>query len=185
MEGDIAQLQRLPVRMRLRPGKVGPVRGEGELTQLVKRHLGAEQRGQRADGGEQRRAQKQQRQGIGRRHGGIGPAEAVGHPEHQPDGAKHHNIRPVNRAEMEGIGANDMVPILPGVREVELIKHILRAFAIEGQLFAPLQHRLVVVIQLIFRFAQAGHMFVHPRHQHKTAPDGERHPQRRHQHHFA
>ncbi len=37
MEGDIAQLQRLPVRMRLRPGKVGPVRGEGELTQLVKR----------------------------------------------------------------------------------------------------------------------------------------------------
>lgn len=64
MEGDIAQLQRLPVRMRLRPGKVGPVRGEGELTKLVKRHLGAEQRGQRADGGEQRRAQKQQRQGI-------------------------------------------------------------------------------------------------------------------------
>ncbi len=112
MEGDIAQLQRLPVRMRLRPGKAWPVRGEGELTKLVKRHLGAEQRGQRADGGEQRRAQKQQRQGIGRRHGGIGPAEAVGHPKHQPDGAKHHNIRPVDRAEVEGIGANDMVPVL-------------------------------------------------------------------------
>ena len=185
MKGDIAQLQRLPVRMRLRPGKVGPVRGEGELTQLVKRHLGAEQRGQRADGGEQRRAQKQQRQGIGRRHGGIGPAEAVGHPEHQPDGAKHHNIRPVDRAEVEGIGANDMVPVLPGVREVELVKHILRALAVEGQLFTPLQHRLIVVIQFIFRFAQAGHMFVHPRDQHKAAPDGERHPQRRHQHHFS
>jgi ABC-type siderophore export system fused ATPase/permease subunit len=33
--------------------------------------------------------------------------------------------------------------------------------------------RLVVVIELIFRFAQAGHMFVHPRHQHKAAPDGD------------
>ena len=58
MEGDVAQLERLPVGMRLRLRELSAVRRERKLIQLVECHLRAEQSGQRAYRREQRRAQE-------------------------------------------------------------------------------------------------------------------------------
>ena len=85
---------------------------------------------------------------------------------------------------MEGIGANNMVTVLFGIRDVHLIKDMLGALAVERQLFAPFQHRLIIVVQLVFGFAQGSHVLIHPRHQHKSPPDGDCHPDCRHQQHF-
>ena len=58
MKGDIAQLESLPVGMRLRLRKFSAIRRERKFIQLVERHLRAEQSGQRANRGKQRRAQE-------------------------------------------------------------------------------------------------------------------------------
>ncbi|SVM35535.1 Uncharacterised protein [Klebsiella pneumoniae] len=47
---------------------------------------------------------------------------------------------------MEGIGANNMVPVFSRIRQIELIKHIFGALAVESEFFATFEHRLVVVI---------------------------------------
>ena len=158
------------VHLRLR--EFSAVGRERKLIQLIECHLSAEQSRQRANRREQRRAQEEQRQRIGGRHRRIGPAQAVSHPEDQANRAQHHNIRPVDRAQMEGIGADNMVAVFARVREIELIKYIFSALAIKGELFASFENRLIIVIQLIFGFAQRGHVLVDPRHQHKSAPDG-------------
>ena len=62
---------------------------------------------------------------------------------------------------------------------------MLGALAVQGELFASFQYRLVIVIELIFGFAQHRHVFVDARHQHKAAPDGNGNPQRGHRQHFA
>ena len=66
-----------------------------------------------------------------------------------------------------------------------MIKDMLGALAVQGELFASFQYRLVIVIELIFGFAQHRHVFVDARHQHKAAPDGNDNPQRGHRQHFA
>ena len=66
-----------------------------------------------------------------------------------------------------------------------MVKDILGALAVQGELFAPFQYRLVIVIELIFSFAQDRHVFIDAGHQHKTAPDGDGNPQRSHRQHFA
>ena len=86
---------------------------------------------------------------------------------------------------MEGVCADNMVAILLRIRNVEVVKHILGAFPVQSQLFAPFEYGLKIRVQLVFGFTQGRHMFVHPRHQHKTAPDGDRHPDSRYQQHFA
>ena len=184
VESHIAQFQRLPVRVRRRLRESFLIRRQREFIQFIERHLRAQQRGQRAHRRQQRRAQEQQRKRVCGGNVGVGPAETVRHPEHQTNGPQHHNIRPVDRTQMEGVSPYDMVAVVFRIRREFLFVDILRALAVQGQLFAPFQHRLVIVVQAVFGFTQRRHVFIHPRHQHETAPDGQRHPQGGNQQHF-
>ncbi|MOA01207.1 hypothetical protein D3C78_1205990 [compost metagenome] len=91
-EHDVAQLQRFPVRERLRARELRPEGGESKLIELSESHLCAKQRGQRAYRRQQRCTQEQQRQRVRRGHVGIRPSQAVRHPKHQTNRTQHHDV---------------------------------------------------------------------------------------------
>ena len=62
---------------------------------------------------------------------------------------------------------------------------MLRTLAVQGQLFAPFQYRLVIVIEFVLGFTQYCHVSVDAGYQQKTAPDGDSNPQCRNGQHFA
>ncbi|MOA01206.1 hypothetical protein D3C78_1205980 [compost metagenome] len=80
---------------------------------------------------------------------------------------------------MERVRANNMMTVLAGIGNVEIIENMFGAFTIKRELFTAFEHRLIIVIQLVFGFAQHGHMLVNTRHQHVAAPDSDDNPQRR------
>ncbi|SRN37824.1 Uncharacterised protein [Shigella flexneri] len=53
---------------------------------------------------------------------------------------------------MEGVCANNMMAILLRIGDVEVVKHILGAFPVQSQLFAPFKYSLKIRVQLVFGF---------------------------------
>ncbi len=74
-------------------------------------------------------------------------------------------------ANVGGGCAVNMINLHMRIRKVEVVKHILEALPVQGQLLATYKYRLKIRVQLVSGFTQGRHMFVHPRHQQKTAPD--------------
>ncbi|SAH15085.1 Uncharacterised protein [Enterobacter cloacae] len=61
---------------------------------------------------------------------------------------------------MERIGANNVMTIFVRIRDIEMVEDMFGALAVQRQLFTPFQHRLVIVIELVFRFAQHRHVLI-------------------------
>ena len=183
-EHQIAQFERLPASRHHRRRKVLLVLRQFQGFQFAKGHLCAEQRRQRAHGLQHRRAQEQQRQGIGCGDIGIRPAQRVCHKEDQPDRPQHHDIRPVHGAQVKGIGTDNVEAVLLGIFAVNIVKQMPRPFAVKRQLFAPFDDFLIVSLQFVFRFTHFRQMAVNVRHQYETTDNGDHQPDNRHQKHF-
>ena len=82
-------------------------------------------------------AQEQQGQGEGGGHIGVGPAQPVGQEEDQADGTQHHDVRPVHRAQVVGIGADDLLPVVLGILLIELVVDEVGTLAVERQPLLP------------------------------------------------
>ncbi|CAH0326605.1 hypothetical protein SRABI106_04714 [Rahnella aquatilis] len=85
---------------------------------------------------------------------------------------------------MEGVGADDVVTIFFGIFTVYIIKQMARTLAVQRQLFAPLDHFLIIGLQFVFRITHFRQMTVNMRHQFETAENSDQQPDDRHQQHF-
>ena len=110
-------------------------------------------------------AQEQQGQGEGGGHIGVGPAQPVGQEEDQADGTQHHDVRPVHRAQVVGIGADDLLPVVPGILLIELVVDEVGTLAVERQLLAPGDDGLVVLVEPVFGLAHVRQVAIDPVHQ--------------------
>ncbi|MNF70773.1 hypothetical protein D3C84_526970 [compost metagenome] len=165
VKAHLLQLDPLPGtggrRQRERGLRLGQIQGR----YLVERHLGRDQGRQGANALQQRSAQEQQGQGEGGGHIGVGPAEAVGQEEDQAYGPQHHDVRPVHRAQVIGIGADNLPAVIPGVLLIELVIDEVGTLAIERQLLAARDDGLVVLVEPVFGLAHPGQVAIDPVHQ--------------------
>lgn len=85
---------------------------------------------------------------------------------------------------MKGVGAHDMMTVGFRIFAVHVIEDLLRALAIQRQLFAPFNDGLEVSVKAIFSIAQRCHMPVDARHQQPATDNSDRHPYCGDQQHF-
>lgn len=123
---------------------------------------------------------KQQGQGEGGGHIGVGPAKAVGQKEDQTDGPQHHDIRPVHRAQVIGVGADDLLAVVTGILFIELVVNEVSPLAVERQLLAAGDDGLIVLIEPIFGLTHVGEMAINTVHQQPAHHHGNRDPERGH-----
>ncbi len=147
MKAHLLQLDTLPGADGGRQREVRIRLGQIEGSNLVERHLSGKQGRQGTNPLQQRGAQEQQGQRKGSSHIGVGPAKAVGQKEDQTDGPQHHDIRPVHRAQVIGVGANDLLAVVTGILLIELVVNEVSPLAVERQLLATGDDGLIVLIE--------------------------------------
>ncbi len=178
VKAHLLQLDALPGAGRGRQRELGVRRGKIEGRYLVERHLGGEQGRQRANALQQGGTQEQQGQREGGGHLGVGPAQPVGQEEDQTDGPQHHDIRPVHRAQVIGVGANDLLPIVLRILLIKLVVNEVGPLAVERQLLAASDDGLIVLIEPILGLTHMGEMAIDPVHQQPAHHHGEGDPER-------
>ncbi|MNM74417.1 hypothetical protein D3C81_861780 [compost metagenome] len=152
------------------------MRSQGEGLHLVEGDPSGHLRGNRRHRQHQRRAQEEDGQGVGRRHLGGRPAEAVGEVERQADGAQHHDVRPVAGQAVVAVGHGEVLAVPEGSGIEAFLVQPPRAVAVERQLLASVDHRLVALVELVLGLAQLPDVVVQPAHQQPAHRQGEAHP---------
>ena len=161
------QLQALPTLERRGSGQVEvfPVGLKLQGIQLLQRHVGPQQIGNRAHARHQRCAHEQDHHGKGRRHGVIGPTVATDQGKHQREAGQDHAVDPVAVGPMEGIGTHHVMKVVTGTGQVLLLVQVLRPGAVQCQLLSPLDNCAVMRVQCIIRLAQLAHVRLGTAHQ--------------------
>ncbi|MNI46841.1 hypothetical protein D3C73_1013260 [compost metagenome] len=77
---------------------------------------------------------------------------------------------------MVGIGADNVLSIIFGIRLVGLLVQRFCTIAVQCQLFAAVNRRLIVFVEALFGLSHAGQMTIHPRDQTPAAKHRHRDP---------
>ena len=129
--------------------KGGGVVGESQIGKGLQGDFALHQHGQRAHGGGEWGAHKQQRHADG---GGIGaacPAVVAGEVVDDAHGGKHDAVAPVDGEGVVGIGADVGVAALRGGGQHFLVVEAFGAIAVEGQLFVSVQAGFVLALDFV------------------------------------
>ena len=178
---DVAQFEGLPVAGDVARGNVEAlvVLGQGQGLDFIQRHTPGDLRRDRRHRQNQRRAHEQHGQRVGGRHFRRCPAQTVRQIERQADGAEDHDVGPVAGQAVITVSQGEMLAVALGGDVEGFFVQTARAVAVEGQLFAPVNHALIALIELVFRLTQRADVGVEFAHQQPAHAEGERHPAQR------